>query len=215
MRVFIQTVSVILGLFVAGLLFLRFAPGFDLFMVRSGSMWPAISPGDLIVTGPINSLLTGEIEPGKIITYSRSDIFITHRVIQINGDVIVTKGDAVQTNDAWIVHTPEVVGIYLFKIPGVGYYTRFVKNPGSWFLIIILPAIILLWLLFREIFKNRRKISGDRLATGEPGETESLRKVSEEVSQPEKSTRSGRIRMLMFGSKRPRRTIPGKPTDKK
>lgn len=54
------------------------------------SMWPTIKPGDLVIavkTGP------GGFHPGDIVIYRRGDVFVSHRVIRIIGDVVITKGD--------------------------------------------------------------------------------------------------------------------------
>jgi len=153
MKVFLWLVSIVLGLVVAGLTFLYFSPGYDLRMVRSESMKPAINMGDLVITGPLNGPINGEIKPGMIITYEYSKELITHRVQSIDGKTLVTKGDAAEDTDSWSVTLSDVRGVYLFRIPYVGYVTSFVQTKLGWFLAIIIPGALLVGWLAKDIVK--------------------------------------------------------------
>jgi len=153
MKVFLWLVSIVLGLVVAGLTFLYFSPGYDLRMVRSESMKPAINMGDLVITGPLNGPINGEIKPGTIVTYEYSKELITHRVQSIDGKTLVTKGDAVEDTDSWSVTLSDVRGVYLFRIPYVGYVTSFVQTKLGWFLAIIIPGALLVGWLAKDIVK--------------------------------------------------------------
>ena len=153
MKVFLWLVSIVLGLVVAGLTFLYFSPGYDLRLVRSESMKPAINMGDLIITGPLNGPINGEIKPGTIVTYEYSKELITHRVQSIDGKTLVTKGDAVEDTDSWSVTLSDVRGVYLFRVPYVGYVTSFVQTKLGWFLAIIIPGALLVGWLAKDIVK--------------------------------------------------------------
>lgn len=144
----------VLGVILSGLAFLFFAPGYNLYLVRSESMSPTIDMGDLIVTGPVNSRLGGAVEEGKIITYEYKNELITHRVWSIDGTTLVTKGDATEDPDPWSFTLSDVVGIYLFKIPYVGYMTSFIRTKLGWFLMIIVPAAFLVGWLVKDILKE-------------------------------------------------------------
>jgi len=147
-------VSIILGIVLAGLAFLYFTPGYNLYLVRSESMKPAINMGDLIITGPLNGTINGDIKPGTIVTYEYSKELVTHRVQSIDGKTLVTKGDAVEDADSWPVTVSDVRGVYLFKIPFVGYLTSFVQTKLGWFLAIIIPAALLICWLAKDIVKE-------------------------------------------------------------
>ena len=154
MKVFSWLVSIVLGLVITGLAFLYFSPGYDLRLVRSESMKPAINMGDLIITGPLNGPINGEIKPETIVTYEYSKELITHRVQSIDGTALVTKGDAVEDPDSWPVTLSDVRGVYLFRIPYVGYVTSFVQTKFGWFLSIIIPAALLVCWLAKDIVKE-------------------------------------------------------------
>ncbi len=153
-KILSRLVLTVLSLILAGLAFLYFSPGYNLYLVRSESMTPAVKMGDLIVTGPLNGPINGELKPGTIITYEHSKELITHRLQSIDGTALVTKGDAVEDADPWPVTVSSVKGIYLFKIPYVGYVTSFVQTKSGWFLTIIIPAALLVAWLVKDILKE-------------------------------------------------------------
>ena len=142
------TIAILL-LILVGLGFIFFVPGYSLYIVRSESMTPTINMGDLIITGPVN----GEVSEGDIITYELNGELITHRVYS-TGDTIVTKGDAVEDPDPWIVKDSSIQGTYVFKIPYVGYATRFIQTKIGWFITIIVPAMALVVWLAKDIVKE-------------------------------------------------------------
>jgi len=154
MKVFSWLVSIVLGIVITGLAFLYFSPGYDLRLVRSESMKPAVNMGDLIITGPLNGPINGEVKPGTIVTYEYSKELITHRVQSIDGTALVTQGDAVEDPDSWPVTMSDVRGVYLFRIPYVGYVTSFVQTKSGWFLSIIIPAALLVCWLAKDIVKE-------------------------------------------------------------
>ncbi|GAI05183.1 unnamed protein product [marine sediment metagenome] len=107
----------------------------------------------MIITGPVNGPINGELKPGSIVTYQHSKELITHRVQSIDGTTLVTKGDAVEDPDPWSITVSDVKGVYLFKIPYVGYVTSFVQTKFGWFLAIIIPAALLVAWLVKGIVK--------------------------------------------------------------
>ncbi|MFC1988742.1 signal peptidase I, partial [Chloroflexota bacterium] len=121
-------VLIIMGLVVAGLAFIYFMDGYNLYLVRSGSMTPAIHVGDVIITGPLDSQILGGVKPGTIVTYEREKELITHRVLAMDGNALVTKGDATEGPDPWSVSMSDVKGVFLFKVPYVGFTLSFVQT---------------------------------------------------------------------------------------
>ncbi len=154
MKAFSWFISIMLALVVGSLAFIYFSPNYGMYVVSSESMKPAINMGDMIVTGPLNGPLSGEVQPGMIITYERGKELVTHRALSVDGDSLVTKGDAVEDPDPWPVTLSEVSGIYLFKIPYAGYLSDFIKTKLGWLVVIIIPAMVLVALLIRDIVKE-------------------------------------------------------------
>jgi len=141
MKVFRQSILVILGLVVAGLVFIHFSSDYDMYLVRSESMKPAINMGDMIITGPLGGLLNREVKPGTIVTYEHGKALVTHRVLSMNGDALVTQGDAAEDPDLWPVTLSDVKGIYLLKIPYISYVSSFVQTKLGWFLVLTITII--------------------------------------------------------------------------
>ena len=153
-RILSQSVLAVLVLILAGLALIYFLPDYNLYLVRSESMKPAINMGDLIITGPLDGPINGEVTPGTIVTYEYKKENITHRVQSIDGKTLVTKGDATEGPDPWPVALSDVRGIYLFKVPYVGYLTSFIQTKLGWFLAIIIPGALLVFWLAKDIVKE-------------------------------------------------------------
>jgi signal peptidase len=153
-KIIVWTASIILGLIVAGLAFVFFSPKYDLYFVRSGSMEPAINIGDVVIVGPVSP---GAIHAGDIITYKLDKNLITHRVLSIKGDTLITKGDANEDPDPRPVQFSQVKSRFLFKIPYIGYISSFIRTRLGWFLVIILPALALVGFIVKDIIKEALK----------------------------------------------------------
>ena len=153
-KVLSQLVLALLILVLAGLAFMYISDGYNLYLVRSESMRPAINMGDVIITGPLNGPINGEVKPGTIITYEYDKDLITHRVESTDGKTLVTKGDAVEDADSWSVTMSDIRGVYLFKVPYVGFVTHFIRTKLGWFLTIIIPAALLVGWLAKDIVKE-------------------------------------------------------------
>ena len=142
-----------LVILLAGLAFIFFVPGYNLYLVRSGSMEPTIHVGDLIITGPVGSSIT----KGEIVTFQTNNNIVTHRIYSENAGTYRTKGDANDASDPWTITSSDVKGKYLFKIPYVGRVTSFIRTKIGWFVMIIIPALILVMLLVKDIVKEALK----------------------------------------------------------
>ena len=147
-------ISALLVVIIGFFAFTYLSPNHNVYMVRSESMKPAIKLGDVIITGPAGGSSNSEVKPDTIITYERGKELITHRVVSIDGDVLVTKGDNTEEPDPWKVTMSDVQGVYMFKIPYVGYALSFIRSKVGWFVAIILPAALLVALLVKEIVKE-------------------------------------------------------------
>lgn len=111
------------------LVFLILSPVYDFGPPIGGSMSPTINQGDLVIIRSPH----GEIKPGMIIAYNVEGDYAEvgkltlHRVIRIDGERLITKGDS-DVEDEWIVTISDVKGIYFFKIPKLGYLLQFVQE---------------------------------------------------------------------------------------
>ncbi|MCL6579865.1 MAG: signal peptidase I [Candidatus Bathyarchaeota archaeon] len=125
--------------------------------VYTGSMEPAIPVGSIVVIKPANpeTLKVGEIICFKI--ESESSTTVTHRIFNITDEGFITKGDANEDPDQWIVREENVIGKVIAVIPFLGYLGYFVRTPIGFILLIIIPASIIIILEIRNIVKELKK----------------------------------------------------------
>lgn len=122
--------------------------GYAYFEVISGSMSPAIEKWDVIVVK-----LDTDYEVGDIVSFKSGDSFITHRIIEINGDTYVTKGDSNNTVDNPITKdriAGKVVKVYSSAAAWIKVFT----TPK-----VLIGAIISLFLIGRTLamFKEAKE----------------------------------------------------------
>jgi len=125
------------------------------FTNRSNSMNPLIDTGSLIAVKSQPEYNVGDVISFYSKINNREEI-ITHRIVQIGGNVYVTKGDANQAIDRNIVTPRLVIGKVVAVIPSVGYFLNFVKSPLGALLLIIGPAGLIIVV---EVLKMTRIIS--------------------------------------------------------
>jgi signal peptidase len=121
--------------------------GYRAYAVRTGSMHPTYSPGDLIIDEPTPSTYA----VGDVITFrTRGGVspVTTHRVHEVGG-ALTTKGDANDAPDVAPVQPENVVGRVVGSIPNAGYVLVFFKQPaGIGSVMTAVLALMLLWGLF-------------------------------------------------------------------
>lgn len=90
-------------------------------VIATGSMQPAIAPGDLVLTMAADA---GSLRPGDIIGFRQEGAVVVHRIDRIEmqgGDpVFRTRGDANNDLDGEPVGSREVIGRVVLIIPGAG-----------------------------------------------------------------------------------------------
>ncbi len=113
--------------------------------VTSSSMWPALHKGDMVILKGVES--PADLQVGDIIGFKQADGgFAIHRIVQLHGDKITTKGDANKDPDpvvdfsSVVGRVPHVAG-KLVKVRylgylgilvggGIGHNTTDAVNPG-------------------------------------------------------------------------------------
>lgn len=99
--------------------------------ITSGSMWPVLKTGDLVLIKGVKE--KNDINLGDIVVYKNQKGFTIHRVIQMNNETIITKGDANNIGDAPVKYA-DVVGKTIsfnskpFRIPMLGNISIMVKD---------------------------------------------------------------------------------------
>jgi len=126
--------------------------------VVSGSMTPAIKPGDLIISWPQN-----QYEIGDIITFKDPQNpkgTITHRLVAKKENLFQTKGDQNETPDSILISQNQILGKVVFKMPLVGYLIYFLNTTIGFILLIVIPATIIIYdeiLFLKKEWQKYRK----------------------------------------------------------
>ncbi|NMC53243.1 MAG: signal peptidase I [Chloroflexi bacterium] len=131
-----------LALLVLGVLFLTTSG--RLRVVIGYSMQPTYQPGDILILQPLRE----EITPAMIISYQMTNRLITHRVLAVEGDHLITQGDNNDSPDPWRVPASAVIGTPVLRVPLLGHVLNFAQRPIGWITFVILPV---LWLVAGEI----------------------------------------------------------------
>ena len=105
--------------------------GVGLSVVLSGSMEPTLSVNDLVVVREADSY-----EVGDVVVYQDGSSLVVHRIISVNGDEIITQGDANNKADEPITASA-VKGKMMLSIPFVGAILQFIKTKVGFILIIV------------------------------------------------------------------------------
>lgn len=142
-----------------------------MFTVLSGSMEPTIHTGSVVVIKPVSNYKVGDI-----VTFgqnTKTELPTTHRIsgerIQDGEKVFKTKGDANNGEDGKEISSKEILGKILFSIPWLGYVVDFVKKPMGLMIVIVIPAVIIVYDQLQKILKEMKKL------------TFKMKKVEEEV----------------------------------
>ncbi len=128
--------------------------GYSAFNVITGSMSPTLEVGDIIVVK-----LTKDIKVDDIITYCKENDFITHRVVSVNGENLVTRGDSNNSSDS-PVKLDMVVGKVTHVFHGVAAMVDILLTPKIFISIVI--TLFLFSICFSYIPKNKQKIKYDK-----------------------------------------------------
>ncbi|XMB67493.1 signal peptidase I [Mycoplasmatota bacterium zrk1] len=101
-------------------------------VIITGSMEPAIYPGDVSIIRKINR---SDVVEGDVVQYWTGDYFIIHRVIDIyeeNGTTYyVTKGDNNPSKDSKPVEMEQIKGILMYTIPKIGKPALLLKSKSD------------------------------------------------------------------------------------
>jgi len=135
--------------------------------VISGSMQPAIKMGSVVMVKPVS-----DYKIGDVITfgpYSKTKAPTSHRIYDIKvvdgQPIYITKGDTNNAPDTREVQKKEVLGKVMFSIPYLGYAVNSAKQPLGFALIIIIPALVIIFDEIKNVYAEIKKIKKDKAQT--------------------------------------------------
>lgn len=140
--------------------------GFRFFAVTSGSMTPTIPVGSLVY---VDKYIIGELKEGDVITFTKEGQVVTHRIFErktsslgqdnqgkITEVSFITKGDANTATDSSPVLARDILGKYKFYIPFMGYAASSAKTPLGFFIVILLPGLVIIMSEIVIIFSDMK-----------------------------------------------------------
>lgn len=179
----ILVLLVLLGVFVV-FSFVPFPGNYKVFTVMSGSMEPTIKTGSLIFVKPM-----ADYNVGDIVTRRTTDpkITITHRIVskeEVQGKIAFeTKGDANNAPDGEKFTKDGIIGKEIFKIPFLGYPVGYAKTTPGLILLIIIPAVIIIYDEMNKIKDEIKKKFQYRKAVAKRNENKNSEEVIEETKK--------------------------------
>lgn len=122
--------------------------GFRIYRVISGSMQPALQIGDVIIIKKANNYAEKDI-----ITYDNGLTTITHRIKSINGDEIITEGDANDAPDKPITKD-RILGKYFFRISTFSVFSIMLTGKTIYLIMVLVLFAILLFAISDRVTRN-------------------------------------------------------------
>jgi signal peptidase len=122
--------------------------GWKPMVVTTGSMQPAINPGDIVLSAPPEDDV--RLDAGTVITFedpNRPGELITHRIDEINPDgTYATRGDANSSADSYEVEPEELTGVGRLLVPAVGL-PRVWMDDGRMVIVVgwALSTVLAIW----------------------------------------------------------------------
>ena len=107
-------------------------------IVMSGSMEPTYHTGSVVL---VDKDKKSDVRVGDAIAFDNGGTYITHRIINICKEGFITKGDANESEDPWIVPADDVRGKVVFSIPIIGYLMKLAAGTTG---IILIASVVFL-----------------------------------------------------------------------
>jgi signal peptidase I len=147
-------------------------PGFNFYVVMSGSMEPEIHTGSVVGIREEEEYKEDDIVTVQM-PYAQNETY-THRIIEVrepeedNEDTtFITKGDANETADGDPVSEEQILGEVFVSIPLIGYLVSFAKKPMGFIILVILPTVIIATSEINAIKEEGKKIIESKKKDGD------------------------------------------------
>ena len=140
--------------------------GFSVFRIATPSMEPTLPVDTFIISQKVD---ISELEEEDIICFVSREAYlkgnvVTHRIVEIkevdSRICLITRGDNNDSVDAVYVTSDNLVGKMVFKTEPDGFISttyRFITQKQAFFLIIILPMLVIAGFLFKNGIKKIRE----------------------------------------------------------
>lgn len=106
-------------------------------VVLSGSMEPELSVNDLVIIQKQDAYETGDV----VVYQTGRNHLVIHRIVEINDEFAVTKGDANNVEDDPI-NISQIRGKLIKSIPGVGNIVKILKSISGRVSILLIAILL-------------------------------------------------------------------------
>jgi len=171
--IFLSAIAVVLILVVVSAF--PIAGNYQIKVVKSGSMEPALGIGSVVVIRPVSSYEVGDVVSfdGGFRLASGENLAVTHRImeerVESGAKIFKTKGDANEDMDTEELFAGKIMGKVILTVPYVGYAVETAKKPYGFLALIVIPAAIIAYdqlaVIWKEIAKIRANKQKDEKAT--------------------------------------------------
>ena len=117
-------------------------------------------------------------EVGDVVVYQSGSSLVIHRIVRVEDEYVVTKGDANNTEDD-PVSLSAVKGRMAFAVPYLGLPVRLLQSPLGTILVIVLIAALV------SLSWRKEKAEDDRQLDEIKNEIRRLKELEEEKEQKE------------------------------
>ena len=122
--------------------------GYHMYFIKTGSMSDYLEPGDIIISKKYDGgELVASRENGDIVTFygdaSGTRASITHRVIEVNGEKVITQGDANNIADDPITKS-DIEAVMVYKTVVIGKIYKVISSTWGFWLLIFTPIALLI-----------------------------------------------------------------------
>lgn len=128
--------------------------GYEPAIVMSGSMEPAYHTGSVLL---VDKKQKEQVKIGDTIAFNRAGEYIAHRIVKTCDQGYITRGDANDSCDPWVVAYSDVKGKVVMSIPELGYVFKILSGTAG---IIIAASLVIIMglstLIVREDAGNNK-----------------------------------------------------------
>lgn len=187
--------AVALGVLLVGVRLVGLKP----FTVLSGSMEPTYHTGSLIYVKSVKD--SRSLADGTVITFMIDEnTAVTHRIVGAVPDEnepgtirYRTKGDANDYEDGTLVHYKNIVGVPVFTVPLLGYFSNYIQQPPGCYVAVSAGALLLLLMflpellsaIFSEEEEELRPMKKKKAAKARTKKTSRREKANTRYAEPE------------------------------
>jgi len=118
--------------------------GYSIFSTKTGSMSPTIEKGDIVLVK-----IGADAQENDIITYKSENAFITHRIIEIDGESVVAKGDNNNTEDK-AIQKDAIIGKVIYIINNVEVWKKVFSDISVVIPIFITTILVIILVSYKE-----------------------------------------------------------------